>query len=102
MKEVLPKVEAIAREAASAVGVEFIRLECRRVSQGKTSSVKKERAFRQMNSSSYSWILSVCIHRESGTSIKDCEDVSRFMERRLDEADLIQEQYSLEVASRGI
>ena len=88
MQSVLPAVEAFAREAAEVVGVELVNVQFRRV-KGRNASAKE-------------LIISICIHREGGTAIRDCEEVSRIVERHLDETDLISGRYLLEVASRGI
>lgn len=87
-QNVLPLIEEAAKKAAELVGVELIRVEYRRVKGQKESENQL--------------IISICIHRDSGTAIKDCEEVSKKIEQYLDETDLIQERYFLEVASRGI
>jgi ribosome maturation factor RimP len=47
--------------------------------------------------------LRVYIEREGGeTTITDCENVSRPLDKRLDETDPIDEQYVLEVSSPGL
>jgi len=48
------------------------------------------------------WVLRFTISRENGTSIKDCEMYSRRIESYLDQIDIIQERYFLEVQSKGI
>ena len=48
------------------------------------------------------WVLRVTINRPGGTSIRDCEMVSRRLERKLDILDLIPHSYLLEVQSKGI
>ncbi len=47
-------------------------------------------------------ILRVTIDKEGGITIKDCENVSRELDTLLDEEDLIQHSYTLEVTSPGI
>jgi len=49
-----------------------------------------------------SWILSVVIDKEGGVSIDDCEAMSRPLDKRLDEADPIEQSYCLEVSSAGL
>lgn len=82
MKAWLEKVREIADDKASAIGVEVIRVEYKPA--GKYS------------------VLQVVIHRENGTRIQDCEEVSRGIEQELDALDLVPGRYSLEVMSRGI
>ena len=48
------------------------------------------------------WFLRVYIDKEEGISIDDCEKLHRAIDPLLDEADLIEEQYYLEVSSPGI
>ncbi|MCS7243683.1 MAG: hypothetical protein RMJ36_02970 [Candidatus Calescibacterium sp.] len=48
------------------------------------------------------WVLRFTISRDSGTSIKDCEIYSKRIGSYLDELDLIEEKYFLEVQSKGI
>ncbi|MCL2828106.1 MAG: ribosome maturation factor RimP [Oscillospiraceae bacterium] len=47
------------------------------------------------------WFLRVYIDREAGVSIDDCERVSRALDPKLDELDLIPGQYTFEVSSAG-
>lgn len=46
--------------------------------------------------------LRVYIDKPEGITVDDCSDVSRLLNKKLDELDLIQEQYFLEVSSPGI
>ncbi len=46
--------------------------------------------------------LRVVIDKEDGVSLDDCGDVSKFLNKKLDEMDLIEEQYFLEVTSPGV
>lgn len=46
--------------------------------------------------------LRVFIDSEKGISLKECEEVSKFLSVNLDEKDLIKEQYFLEVSSPGL
>lgn len=87
-KNILQLLEEAAKKATEVVGVELVRVERKHV-KGERGSAKQ-------------LIISICIHRESGTAIKDCEDVSKMVEQYLDETDLIPGCYSLEVVSRGI
>lgn len=48
------------------------------------------------------WYLRVYIDKEGGVNIDDCEQVSRALEAKLDEADPIEQAYILEVSSPGI
>ena len=48
------------------------------------------------------WYLRYFIDKEGGVNIKDCETVSRAIEKLLDEADPIEQSYTLEVSSPGI
>jgi len=49
-----------------------------------------------------SWYLRAYIDKEGGIAVDDCELVSRALEARLDEEDLIKEPYILEVSSPGL
>ncbi|MFA5527248.1 MAG: ribosome maturation factor RimP [Peptostreptococcales bacterium] len=49
------------------------------------------------------WVLRVYIDKEEGSmGLEDCEKVSSFLSKALDEKDLIDRQYTLEVSSPGI
>lgn len=48
------------------------------------------------------WYLRYFIDKDGGVTIQDCEDVSRAVEKLLDEADPIDHAYILEVGSPGI
>lgn len=48
------------------------------------------------------WILRVTIDKEGGVSIEDCENMSRPLDKKLDEVDPIEQSYCLEVSSAGI
>lgn len=82
MKGLVEKIRAIGQEIASSIGVELCKVEYKLA--GKHS------------------VLQVVISREGGTSIRDCEAMSRKMEQELDALNLVPGQYSLEVMSRGI
>lgn len=49
-----------------------------------------------------SWFLRYFIDKEGGVDINDCENVSRKVDKILDEADPIEQAYYLEVGSPGI
>jgi len=49
-----------------------------------------------------SWFLKVYIDKEDGVSFNDCENVSRALDKRLDEVDPIEQSYYLEVSSTGL
>ncbi len=46
--------------------------------------------------------LRVVIDKENGVSLDDCGDVSKFLNKKLDQMDLVEEQYFLEVTSPGV
>lgn len=46
--------------------------------------------------------LRVYLDKPTGIDVEDCADVSRKLNKKLDELDLIKEQYFLEVSSPGI
>ncbi len=48
------------------------------------------------------WYLRVYIDKDGGVTIEDCENVSRILEKKLDETDPIEQAYILEVSSPGI
>ena len=48
------------------------------------------------------WFLRFYIDKEGGVTIDDCEAFSRLIDKRLDEADPIEQSYCLEVSSPGI
>lgn len=48
------------------------------------------------------WYLRYFIDKEGGVTIQDCEAFSRAVDRLLDEADPIDQSYTLEVSSPGI
>lgn len=49
-----------------------------------------------------SWYLRIFIDKEGGVSIDDCVDMTHAVNKPLDEADLIEQAYFLEVSSPGI
>ena len=49
-----------------------------------------------------SWYLRIYIDKEGGVGITDCENFSRAVDGPLDEADPIEQSYSLQVSSPGI
>ena len=48
------------------------------------------------------WFLRIFIDKEEGVSIVDCENMSRAIDKPLDEADPIEQSYCLEVSSPGV
>ena len=48
------------------------------------------------------WVLTFYIDKEGGVTIEDCEAVSRALEPVLDEADPIEQAYTLSVSSLGL
>lgn len=48
------------------------------------------------------WVLRIIIDKDGGINITDCEDFSRAIDAPLDEADLIEQSYHLEVCSPGL
>ena len=48
------------------------------------------------------YYLSVYVDKEGGFTIEDCEKVSRSLDPLLDEADIIEDAYILEVSSPGL
>jgi ribosome maturation factor RimP len=49
-----------------------------------------------------SWVLRVYIDKDGGVDINDCENMSRALDKPLDELDPISHSYSLEVSSPGL
>ena len=49
-----------------------------------------------------SWFLRIFIDKDGGVDIDDCERMSRAIDQPLDDADIIKEQYFLEVSSPGL
>lgn len=48
------------------------------------------------------WFLRIFIDKEEGISIEDCENMSRAIDKPLDDADPIEQSYCLEVSSPGV
>lgn len=48
------------------------------------------------------WYLRVYVDKQGGISIDDCELVSRELEKKMDEADPIEQAYILEISSPGL
>lgn len=46
--------------------------------------------------------LKVFLDKPEGITVEDCAQISRILNKKLDEADLINEQYFLEVSSPGV
>lgn len=49
-----------------------------------------------------SWFLRIFIDKDGGVTIDDCENMSRGIDKLLDEADPIEQSYFLEVSSPGL
>ena len=49
-----------------------------------------------------SWYLRIFIDKDGGVSINDCENMSRAIDKPLDDADPIDQSYCLEVSSPGV
>ncbi|MBR2327941.1 MAG: ribosome maturation factor RimP [Clostridia bacterium] len=49
-----------------------------------------------------SWYLRLYIDKEGGVGIEDCENYSRYVDPLLDELDVIDKSYCLEVSSPGV
>lgn len=49
-----------------------------------------------------SWFLKVIIDKDAGVDFNDCENVSRKLDKKLDEIDPIEQSYFLEVSSPGL
>lgn len=76
------RLEAAARAAAAAFGVQFVHLDYHR--------------------SGGSGILRLYVDREGGISLEDCARVSRHLSAVLDAEDLVAHRYTLEVSSPGL
>lgn len=48
------------------------------------------------------WFLRIFIDKDGGVNIEDCENVSRAVDKPLDELNVIEQAYCLEVCSPGI
>lgn len=48
------------------------------------------------------WFLRIFIDKDGGVDINDCENMSRAIDKPLDDADPIEQSYCLEVSSPGI
>ena len=48
------------------------------------------------------WYLRIFIDKDSGVTIEDCENVTRAVDKPLDDLDPIEQNYCLEVSSPGI
>lgn len=81
-KNVVSQVEKMARPIAETLGLSIWDIE-----------YVKEGA---------SWFLRIYIDKDNGIAIDDCEAFSRAIDGPLDDADLIAQQYYLEVSSPGI
>jgi len=83
MEDILERIRKEAEKVVERYGLEVFDLTFRRESKG--------------------WVLRLTIDNPVGyVSIKDCELVSRDLERWLDAEDLIEHSYTLEVSSPGL
>ena len=80
--ELLKKVYEISEERAKDFGYEIVDVEYK---QGSKHD-----------------LLSIFIYKEEGIDLNDCSDMSRSIEVKLDELDLIKNPYYLEVSSPGL
>lgn len=78
----LEKIEGVAAELAAGLGLRLKRVEFARGDAGPT--------------------LSVIVDQAGGVGVEDCERLARPLSRKLDELDVIDEHYFLEVSSPGI
>ncbi len=76
------RVDSIAREVAERNGLEFLRTE--------------------IGGTKRSPVVRIIIDREAGLTVEHCADVSRAVEERLDDEDIIPTKYVLEVSSPGL
>lgn len=79
---VLERIEREARALAESFDLELVRVDYSQQDIG--------------------WCLSIIVNREGGVRVQDCERLHRPLSKRLDELDLIQNRYFLEVSSPGI
>ncbi len=80
--QLVKKIEMLAKESASAEGVDFYHLDFRKTGK--------------------SWLLRVYIDRKNGVSLSDCEKVSIRLGAKLEIDDPIAGPYKLEVSSPGL
>ncbi|MEQ8167891.1 MAG: ribosome maturation factor RimP [Candidatus Eremiobacterota bacterium] len=66
------------------------------------SSIGYELAYVYYLKENKNWIVRVAIDKEGGVSLNDCEYVSKVIDGKLDEIDLIKTSYFLEVCSPGL
>lgn len=74
-------VEELTKPIAQSFGIELIDVEYKKEGTG--------------------YVLRVTIDKPGGVTIEDCENISRSLDVKLDEADPIEQSYSLEVQSPG-
>lgn len=48
------------------------------------------------------WFLRIILDKKEGVTVEDCENISRPLDKLLDDADPIEQSYCLEVASAGL
>ena len=76
------KVRALLTQVIEETGVELVDIEFAKEGQN--------------------WYLRIYIDKSNGITIDDCEKISRIAEKVLDEKDIIEQAYILEVSSPGI
>ena len=81
-KEIIDRVQTIARPLLSDGGMELVDIEYRREARG--------------------WVLRLYIDRHGGATLNDCTRVSEELGRILDVEDFILNPYTLEVSSPGL
>ncbi len=82
LREIVNRVQVIARSILSDEGMELVDIEYRRESKG--------------------WVLRLTLDKEGGITLDDCTRVSQEVGRNLDIEDFIQTPYALEVSSPGL
>lgn len=80
-KEIESEVERLLEPALEEIGIELVDVEY----------------VRERN-----WILRIFIDKEGGVDLNDCQKISEKAGELLDEADLISDNYMLEVSSPGL
>jgi len=82
-EEVEEKVKELSKDIVEEMGLEIFDVKFAKGSRG--------------------WVLTIYIDREDGyISIEDCEAVSKMLDPILDESDIINHSYTLEISSPGM
>ena len=82
MLEIEGKVRKVAESVSAHMGITVVRVE-----------YKKEKG---------DYFLRVFINKSGGVTSFDCEAVSKALKKKLDEYELINQNYSMEVSSPGV